>query len=66
MDGWLVAFAKANQMVVVTHEEHAPDVKKKIPIPNACIEFGVDYCNTFEMLDELNERFVLKRRQRGN
>jgi hypothetical protein len=62
-DGWVVAYAKANGLVVVTHEEYAPDSKKKVPIPNICIEFGVDYCNTFEMLKDLKQQFVLRHRR---
>lgn len=65
-DGWLVAYAKTNNLVVVTHEEYAPDIKKKVPIPNVCIEFDVACCNTFQMLRHLKEQFVLKRRQRRN
>ena len=61
-DGWLVAFAKTNGMVVVTHEEFAPDARNRVPIPNLCVEFKIDYCNTFEMLGELGERFVLRHR----
>lgn len=63
-DGWLVAYAKVNGLVVVTHEEYAPDVRKKIPIPNVCIEFNVEYCNTFDMLRDLKEQFVLRKRRR--
>ena len=33
-DGWLVAYARANSCIVVTHEELAPDVRNKVPIPN--------------------------------
>ena len=62
-DGWVVAYAKANGLVVVTHEEYAPDAKKKVPIPNVCLEFDVDYCNTFEMLRELKVQFVLRKRK---
>ena len=64
-DGWVVAYAKANGLIVVTHEEFAPDAQKKVPIPNVCLEFEVAYCNTFKMLRELSERFVLKTRQRS-
>ena len=53
-DGWVIAYAKVNGLIVVTHEEYAPDVKKKVPIPNVCVEFDVDYCNTFDMLRDLN------------
>lgn len=64
-DGWLVAFAKINGLIVVTHEEYAPDVKTKVPIPNLCIEFAVVYQNTFEMLRDLKEQFVLRKRRRN-
>lgn len=63
-DGWVVAYAKVNNLVVVTHEEYAPDAKARVKIPNVCLEFDVAYCNTFEMLRDLKERFVLKKRQR--
>jgi hypothetical protein len=64
-DGWLIALAKANGLFVVTHEEYAPDVKRKIPIPNVCVEFEVEYVNTFEMLADLGVKLVLSpRRQR--
>lgn len=62
-DGWLVAYAKANGLIVVTHEEYAPDARKKVPIPNVCIEFDVEYCNTFEMLRALKVAFVMKKKK---
>jgi hypothetical protein len=62
-DGWVVAYAKANDLVVVTHELYAPDAKKNVPIPNVCIEFDVKYCNTFEMLRGLKVQFVLRKRR---
>ena len=57
-DGWLVAFAKVNACSVVTHEEYAPDVRRKVPIPNVCVEFDVPYVNLFEMLHEVGEKFI--------
>ena len=64
-DGWVIAYAKVNALTVVTHEVHAPDVQKKVPMPNVCLEFDVDYVNTFEMLEDLKVKFILstKRRQ---
>jgi Domain of unknown function (DUF4411) len=59
-DGWLIAFAKENGLVVVTHEDYAPDVRKKVPIPNVCREFDVEYCDTFTMLKDLGVQFELK------
>jgi hypothetical protein len=58
-DGWVIAYAKANGLVVVTHEEYAPDARKKVPIPNVCLEFDVEYCDKFEMLRALKVRLGL-------
>ncbi len=58
-DGWVIAFAKVNGLIVVTHEGYAPNVKKRVPIPNVCRKFGVKYANTFEMLDDLKVKFIL-------
>jgi hypothetical protein len=55
-DSWLIACAKANNYILVTHEEYDPNIKKRIPIPNACRAFNIDYINTFEMLRRLNIR----------
>ncbi len=63
-DGWVIAYAIANGLFVVTHEEYAPEVKRRVPIPNVCLEFGVHYCNTFEMLRELKVQFVLRTKRR--
>jgi hypothetical protein len=62
-DGWVIAYAKTNGLVAVTHEEYARDVKKKVPIPNVCLEFNVEYCNTFAMLRDLGVQFVLRKRR---
>jgi len=56
-DGWLIAYAKVKEYTVVTHEVLAPDVKKKVPIPNVCQQFGVPYVDTFSMLRNLGVRF---------
>ena len=58
-DAWLIAYAKAKGFVVVTHEEYSADVKNKIPIPNVCKAFDVEYSDTFQMLRALKSRFVL-------
>jgi hypothetical protein len=63
-DGWVIAYAAVNELVVVTHEEFAPAAKRKVPMPNVCVEFDVEYVNTFEMLRSLNERFVRGRKLR--
>ena len=56
-DGWLVAYARAKGFVVVTHEEFKPNVKARIPIPNACRALGVQYVDTFDMLRSLGVKF---------
>lgn len=61
-DGWVIAYANANHLVVVTHEEFAPDAKKKVPMPNLCVKFGVEYANTFEMLRDLQAQFDLRKK----
>ncbi|WLD13059.1 DUF4411 family protein [Planctellipticum variicoloris] len=58
-DGWLVAYAAANGLAVVTHEELAPQIKKQVRIPNLCVQFGVEYLDTFKMLRELEAKLVL-------
>lgn len=56
-DGWLIAYAKANGMILVTHEVLAPEVRNRVPMPNVCEAFGVEYVTTFEMLRELEASF---------
>lgn len=57
-DAWLCAYAKAKaQHIVVTHEEISPHVKRRVPIPNVCQQFGVNYVDPFRMLKELKVRF---------
>lgn len=60
VDGWLIAYAKAKSLILVTHEVLAPDARKKVPIPNACDAFGVLYKDTFQMLRALETRFILQ------
>ena len=52
-DGWLVAYAKAKGCIVVTLETINLDIKRKVPIPNVCQAFGVQFVDTFEMLRRL-------------
>lgn len=55
-DAWLVAFARAESKIVVTHEQYDPNVRRKIPIPNAARPFNVKCVDTFQMLRELGIR----------
>jgi hypothetical protein len=56
-DPWLIAYAGAKGLTLVTHESLAPNARKKVKIPNACLQFGVTWVNTFEILEELGVRF---------
>lgn len=57
-DGWLVAYAKRTAGTVVTLEEFDPNVRRRVPIPNVCRAFDVDFITTFEMLRSLNIRLT--------
>jgi hypothetical protein len=63
-DGWVLAYAKVNRLVVVTHEAFAPDAKNKVPMPNLCVKFDIEYHDTFEMLRDLGEKFVRSTKRR--
>ena len=60
-DAWLVAYAKVKGLVLITQEVLAPESRKKIPIPNVCIQFGVPYGDTFQMLKELGVELTWSR-----
>jgi hypothetical protein len=57
VDGWLIAYARAKNCIVVTHEGYHPDARNRVPIPNVCREFTVRYVDTFQMLRDLGVRF---------
>jgi hypothetical protein len=56
-DGWLVAYAKVNEGIVVTNEQPRPSSKSRILLPDVCNQFKVVYHNTFTMLKELKVQF---------
>ena len=56
-DGWLVAYARVHNVIIVTLEAHHPDARRRVPLPNVCEQFGVPRVNTFEMLNELGVYF---------
>jgi len=63
-DGWVIAYAAVNGLVVVTHEQFAPEARRKVPMPNVCIEFEVEYVDTFSMLRDLGEEFIRSKKPR--
>ena len=56
-DGWVAAYAKVHGGVVVTHELFRANVRKRVPLPNVCQEFGISFHDTFEMLRQLGVKF---------
>lgn len=48
-DGWLVAYARVNNLTLVTQEVFDPNIRRRVPIPNVCRRFSVLYVNTFDM-----------------
>lgn len=59
-DPWLIAKALATDAIIITHERLDPPDSKKVKIPNICKEFGVGYMSTFQLLENLDAKFVLK------
>jgi len=59
-DGWLIAYAKQNGFVVVTHEVPAPESRTEVKIPDVCKALDVPYIDTFDMLETLKTRFTWK------
>lgn len=56
-DGWLVAYGAVHDLIVVTHETHQANQRRKVKVPNACEQFGVEWLDTFEMLRQLEVQF---------
>jgi hypothetical protein len=53
-DGWLIAYAKAYNKILVTQEISEPTRINKVKIPDVCIGIGVTCIGTFEFLRRLN------------
>jgi len=56
-DPWIIAQAKVEGAVVVTHEKLVKHESAKVKIPNICVEFEVKYVHTYEMLRALGAHF---------
>lgn len=55
-DYFLVAYAAAHGLTVLTHELPRPESKKRVLIPDVCRAFGMDYVDTFTMMRALGAR----------
>lgn len=60
-DPWLIAKAIGTRFTIVTHELLVPENSKKIKIPNICQHFNIRYISTYDLLKNLNARFILQR-----
>jgi hypothetical protein len=45
------------KFAIVTFERKDDGIKRRIPIPNVCEEFGIKYCDLYWMLKNLKFRF---------
>jgi len=54
-DPWLIAYslAKNRDYTIVTFEKENNAIKRKIPIPNVCKVFNIQYCDLYHMLKNL-------------
>lgn len=52
-DSWLCAYGLAYNYTIVTYEKYQPNVKKRIIIPNVCIEFDIDCMNMLKFMREV-------------
>ena len=59
-DGWLVAYASAYQMTVVSQEERAKAGSHQIKIPNLCEQMGVGCINFPKLIKQLTFKLVLE------
>jgi hypothetical protein len=52
-DTWVIGHALVDGGVVVTQEQKVTSASKKVKIPNVCDHFGIEWCDTFELLKRL-------------
>ncbi|WP_116964352.1 DUF4411 family protein [Fastidiosibacter lacustris] len=61
-DPWLIAKAMTLKATVVTHERLNLNSKRKVLIPNMCREFQVSYIDTYDLLETLEVKFSVVKR----
>jgi len=57
-DGWLVAYAMAEDCLLVTQEVGRPESRRRVFIPDVCTPFGVTCLSTFQMMRESGIRLT--------
>lgn len=61
-DAFLIAAAKAYSFAIVTHEMGNPDSKKRVMIPDAANQFGIQSLVIYDLLSGYaRDNFVLNR-----
>jgi len=60
-DGWLVAYAMAHRVTIVTNEQPRPGSRNRILLPDVCTQFNVVYKDTFFMLTDLAVQYKWSR-----
>jgi hypothetical protein len=56
-DAFLVSYALAHKLTLITHETSDPNRKSSIKIPDACAPFKVQFLNTIQMFRAMGETF---------
>ena len=56
-DSWLIAHAYQTNHCIVTNEKYAPNIKRKIQIPNICKLLNISYMDLFQFMR--NEEITL-------
>jgi hypothetical protein len=54
-DAWIIAYALNQGNPVLTHEKSEPGRKNRIKMPDVCLDHGVNYYSTVQMLRNLKE-----------
>ncbi len=53
-DPFLLAFCKTHSLTLVTEEKYNKDIKRRIPLPNACIDLDVKWLSLFDFMCQIN------------
>ena len=55
-DGWVIAYAKSKGLAVVSQETYAAEIRKRVPIPNVCLQFDIPHYDIFHLLRTFGAR----------
>lgn len=59
-DGWLAAYAMVHGVKVATNEQSNPESRREVKLGDVCLQFGVKYEDTFEMLRALRVHYEFR------